>query len=298
MRRCAYNIALISCLLISALRGQVPIPWSSPPAATNLTSSGQTMDNSFVFELGVFTGSFVPTAENRDEWEENWNVADQSNYDSSTARYTSVHTAASNSAPFTVGKAAYVWGQSGSEWILFRSESWIWPATSFPSPALDPWQADAATAIIGTIHSSGSPFLMKAASVAPPAMTWEEWQQIFLADVDENGTNDDPDRDGIPNLMEFAFGGVPTVPGPGPHLPVSFRVIDGSRYLSMRVPKPEGRAVELAVQVSGNLIDWNEGDAFTEMVEDGVSDFVIRDRTPFSPASPKRFMRLVLRLPQ
>lgn len=299
MIRLAPRICLIASLLCMKLLAQVPIPWSSPLSATNQNSFGSPMDGTFVFELGVFTGSFVPTSSNTTNWAANWNKADQSAYDVGGARYASVHNAVGNVAPFTVGKAAYIWGRSGSQWILFRAASWTWPDASFPSPALTPWTANAptVTTIVGTINSSGSPFLMRSAVVGNTPLTWAQWQAALLNGVPQNGLLDDPDKDGVSNMFEFAFGGVPTVPGGGPSLPVTLRTIDTSRYLSIRVPRPVDRAVTVAIQVSSDLVVWNEGDAFTELVEDNADDFVVRDRTPLAPGNPKRFIRVVLRLP-
>lgn len=286
-------------MLCMPLLAQVPIPWSSPFNATNQYSFGAPMDATFVFELGVFTGSFVPTSSNTASWAANWNKADQSAYSASGARFASVHNAVGNVSPFTVGKPAYIWGRSGSQWILFRAPSWTWPNASFPSPALTPWTADAATVttIVGSINPSGSPFLMRAAAVSTATMTWTQWQAAALNGVSQNGLLDDPDKDGVSNLFEFAFGGEPTVPGAAPSLPVTLRTVGTTNHLSIRVPRPVDRAVTVTVQVSSDLVVWNEGEAFTEMVENNANDFVVRDRTPLAPGNPRRFIRIAVRLP-
>jgi hypothetical protein len=299
MMRPAPRICLIAALLCAKLAAQVPIPWSSPAGAVNRNSLGAAMDATFVFELGVFTGSFVPTAGNTADWAANWNMADSSRFDPATKRYASVHNATGNTAPFTVGKPAYVWGRSGSQWILFRAPTWTWPDASFPSPALTPWTANAATVttVAGTINPSGSPFLMTSAAVGNTPLTFAQWQAGLLAGVAQNGPLDDPDKDGVSNLFEFAFGGVPTVPGPEPALPVELRTVEGSRYLAIRIPRPVDRAVQVSVQVSSNLTVWNEGETFTELVEDNADDFVVRDRTAVPTGNSKRFIRIALRLP-
>ncbi len=257
------------------------------------------MDATFVFELGVFTGSFVPTAGNTADWQANWNKADESAYDPAIARFASVHNAVGNAAPFTVGKPAYIWGRSGSQWILFRAPTWTWPDASFPSPSLTPWSANAATVttVVGTINPSGSPFLMRTAAAGNTPLTWVQWQAGLLAGVAQNGLLDDPDKDGVSNMFEFAFGGLPTVPGPEPALPTSLRTVEGLSYLSIRIPRPVDRAVQVGVQVSSDLVTWQEGNDFTEMVENNANDFVVRDRTPLATGNPRRFIRIVLRLP-
>jgi hypothetical protein len=57
------------------------------------------------------------------------------------------------------------------------------------------------------------------------------------------------------------------------------------------------RAVQVGVQVSSDLVTWREGDAFTEVMENNTNDFVVRDRTPLATENPRRFIRIVLRLP-
>lgn len=299
MIRLTYRICLISSLLCVQLLAQVPIPWSSPFNANNRNSFGAPMDAGFVFELGVFTGSFVPTSSNTASWEANWNKADQSAYDTTGGRFASVHNAVGNVSPFTVGKAAYIWGRNGSEWILFRSPSWTWPNASFPSPSLTPWTADqpTVTTIVGTINSTGALFSMRSTAVGNPPVTWAQWQAGLLNGVSQNGLLDDPDKDGVSNLFEFAFGGSPTLPGAEPSLPLALRTIGTSSFLSIRVPRPVDRAVTVTVQVSSDLVVWNEGETFTELVENNANDFVVRDRTPLAPGSPQRFIRIAVRLP-
>ena len=294
-----HRICLVYGLLCASLMAQVPISWSSPAGRINQDSFGAAMDATFVFELGVFTGSFVPTAGNTADWQTNWNKADESAYDPAIARFASVHNAVGNAAPFTVGKPAYIWGRSGSQWILFRAPTWTWPDASFPSPSLTPWSANAATVttVVGTINPSGSPFLMRTAAAGNSPLTWVQWQAALLAGVAQNGLLDDPDKDGVSNLFEFAFGGVPTVPGPEPALPTSLRTVEGLSYLSIRIPRPVDRAVQVGVQVSSDLVTWQEGDAFTEVIENNANDFVVRDRTPLATGNPRRFIRIVLRLP-
>lgn len=290
---------MVSGLLCAGLLAQVPIPWSSPSGSINQDSFGARMGATFSFELGVFTGSFVPTSGNTAEWQANWNKADGSAYDPVGARFASVHNAVDNTAPFTVGKPAYVWGRSGSQWILFRAPSWTWPDTSLPSPALTPWAANAATVttVVGTVNRSGSPFLMKSAAVGNTPLTWAQWKAAFLNGVTQDGVLGDPDKDGVSNLFEFAFGGSPTVPGSEPSMPVTLRKANSLQYLSIRVPRPVDKAVTVAVQVSSDMVVWNEGETFTKLIEDNPNDFVVRDRTPLGSGAPNRFIRVVVRLP-
>jgi hypothetical protein len=292
-------IAVLACGCLP-LAGQVPIPWNSPPDAVNLDSDGQPMDAGYTFELGVFNGSFTPTLENIDLWVANWSVAGSetnpasTSYVVSTKRYAAQHDADNNDAPFDVGKPGYVWGKresaGGKQWILFRATNWDWPSTFPPGPTLTPWVADQATAVIGQINPTGTPFLMKSAA-AP--FSWTEWQAANLSGEPLNGPLDDPDKDGTPNLLEFVFASTPTVSNPPTPTPVTLQ----SGHVVITIPRRIDRLATLTVEVSGNLADWQSGPAHTEVLQNDQAALVVRDLTPLSPANPKRFIRLKVTLP-
>lgn len=275
--------------------------WSSPANAVNLTSSGSAMNQDFRFELGVFTGSFVPTAQNKADWAVNWNPIERAIYNSSTKRYVSAHTPDSNAAPFTINKPVYVWGFSGDavagEWILFRASTWLFPDANPPVPPpanTYEWFADAlsVTAIAGSIERSGSPFLMRSESVTgvvPPTTTWSQWRAEKLAGTQLDGPGDDPDGDGVPNVLEFGFGLNPLQHGALPAMPLTLERVNGHDFMQIRIPRRKDHAAIYSVQVSSNLVTWNEGGAHVEIIADDAAAWIVRDKTPYSSA---RFMRL------
>ena len=279
---------------------QTTVNWNSDALMTNLTSTSGLLDSGFQFELGVFAGSFSPAAANVSQWAANWHPASRVAYDVSNKRYAATFTPADNNTPFTAGKAAYVWGFRGdavsSEWILFRASSWTWPsASSFP-PSLTYWYAKDATAVLGTIHASGSPFLMQTAAVtnaAPPATSWSQWQAESLAGEVHNGPNDDPDRDGVPNLLEYVFGTPPKSAGSPAATPVA--VVAG--HLQITIPRRIDHPVTLVVEVSDDLANWHSGSAYTAVVSDGLTALVVRDLTTVDAIHQKRFIRLRAELP-
>ncbi len=290
------------------------ILWNSDANAVNLTSSGQVMDSGFTYELGVFTGTFVPTNTNKADWAANWRVCRRmpyeiarTPYDSAFKRFSNSFTPINNDSPFTIGKATYVWGFRGdavsSEWILFRAASWSMPdANPSVPPAANAyeWFAKNATPIIGSINFSGSPFLMKSAAVtnvAPPTTTWAQWQVETLSGEPLNGPTQDPDNDGVSNLLEYVFGTAPTTPNAATATPVSLVDISGQKYLQMTIPRRIDHPAILTVQVSSDLSQWNSGASDTVVVADTATSLIVRDLTPFDSASPKRFMRLKASLP-
>jgi hypothetical protein len=291
-------IALASA--VSSVSGQT-ILWNSDANATNETSTGALMDAGFRFELGVFNSGFTPTALNIQDWSANWQGAVRTGYDAANKRYTNSYTPADNNAPFSIGKATYVWGFRGNpvagEWILFRAGSWNFPEADppVPPPPIE-WFAKNATAVLGSIQSSGSPYLMKSAAVtnaAPPKTTWAQWQATNLTSEPLDEPHDDPDGDGIPNLLEFIFGTPPRTAGSPPLTPVTL----SSGHAVISIPRRVDHTATLIVEVSGDLSNWSSGPLYTEVVSDGISALVVRDLTALDASNPKRFIRLRAVLP-
>jgi hypothetical protein len=293
-------ILLASC----CLQLQAQIFYESDPGAVNLTSDGQPMGSDFHFEIGVFTGTFVPTAANVGEWATYWRSAQRSPYSTVSKRFADSFEVTENTAPFTIGKTAYIWGFRGDagagEWILFRAPSWTWPGpTGFP-PVFYQWFASEATAVIGSINPTGSPYLMKSVSVnnaAPPSTSWAEWQGELLGGVALSAPGDDPDKDGISNLIEYVFGSSPVQANPPQPTSLSITEIAGQRYLQLSIPRRVDRSASLTVEVSDDMIQWNSGAGVTTVVESGPANWVVRDLEAIDQSRPKRFMRLKAALP-
>ena len=295
-----WKFFLMSLALLPAPATAETINWYNTPKKVNHTSGGQNMDASFQFQLGVFTGGFVPTVANMTQWASHWVSAQSTSYNPAAGAksFDSNFTVTGNAAPFTVGAKGYVWGRSTAatkdEWILFRKSDWTWPAPNPMSPEPLYWNAAAANEIIlGSINSGGTPFLMKSAAVS----SYSQWQAGNLAGEPLSAANDDPDHDGSNNLLEFALGTPPLAPGAPVATPVDLVEVSGQKYLRISIPRGTNRLADLTVQVSGNLIQWNSGTSYTLVIEDSATALVVRDLTPYNPASPQRFMRLKAALP-
>lgn len=300
----ALLVAMLVWLPSQPASAQVEIFWNSDLSAANKTSDGQSMDHGFRFELGVFAGSFVPTPSNTSNWAANWHKAGSAIYSDAEKRFVSSLDVTDNLSPFTAGKTAYIWGFRGGptsgEWILFRAASWTWPNGSTFPPGFVNWRAKDATAILGSVNGSGSPFLMRSAAVSgalPPSTSWEQWQEQFLGGEVLNGPDDDPDRDGMPNVLEFAMGTTPAKPGAIPAMPLDWLNVSGSDYLRITVPRRKDHLVDCTVQVSSDLVNWYQGPAHVQVMDDGLNGLVVRDLTPLSPSLPRRFMRVKTQLP-
>lgn len=149
---------LLSCLLIAfgLMQAQSQtLNWGSALFSDLVDSKGNTLDETYVFEIGTFDpGSdpnFVPDSSNIGEWFSRWRVFDQANsqgvlnnsfdpglgYFTSTVDMNPDGTSGSpyaNSGTFNFsGLEAYLWVRNATgptkttEWALVRASSWIFP---------------------------------------------------------------------------------------------------------------------------------------------------------------------------
>lgn len=141
-------LIVVSILLTAAHRLPAQtLDWGSAVFSELVDSEGQTLDNTFVFELGAFVGGFVPDETNVDDWLSYWRVFDQAAYNPSLGYFTSqvnmLDDGTSDSSYLTSGSlsfeglGAYLWVRNGddpvegTEWLLTRADNWTFP-TAIP----------------------------------------------------------------------------------------------------------------------------------------------------------------------
>jgi len=124
--------------------------------------------------------------------------------------------------------------------------------------------------------------------------SYAQWKTAHLTGEPLNGPHGDPDADGTPNLLEFAYGTTPTAANAPVATPV---VLDGSGHPVITIPRRIDHLANYIVEVSGDLVVWLSGPSHTEILQNDSAALVVRDLTPVSPANPKRFMRLKVSLP-
>ena len=150
-----------------------------------------------------------------------------------------------------------------------------------------------------TVEQSGNSLVLAYADFTDPDAnqngiqdTWEI-THFGNADPGGNGANEDPDHDGLMNLVEFALDTHPLQSSPSP-LTHSLATAAGGRYLQLDVPKnPAASNLTYHVEVSGDPNGPWSFDVLTavEIIQDNAARLIARDRTPVSNAT-RRFIRL------
>ena len=294
---------LAAALLLPSAAMANRINFYSTPNQPGYGSDGRPLDENTSFELGVFANGFVPSATNTAQWAANWVPAQRATFSRSKNWFTAICQVTNNTAPFTVGAPAYIWGFNGSEeqgqWILYRSTSWTWPVADDTAPSTRFWSAkDANVVVVGSLPAATGGVSVRPVAIAnslPPATKWNQWKLAHLDGHALGQPTDDADGDGVANLVEFFRGTSPTSAadrpsGPGEQPQVS--VADGKSYLEMRVSRRRDRPVTFTPEVSGDLTSWTSGNNHTRVVSDTADALTVRDTVPIGEAGNARFLRI------
>lgn len=124
-----------------------------------------------------------------------------------------------------------------------------------------------------------------------------------LADEAMSGPDADPDRDGIGNLLEMAFGGDP-LQASGNLLPTGeFRALSNvpepGNYLTLTaIISNQIPDLEISAFLSDDLVAWPEAATLHSTVDlgNGFSEWIFRDSRPAGDEARRRFARLSLQV--
>lgn len=285
---------MLLLLLASPMQGET-ITWFSDPGGSNLDAFGKPMDAGFRFQLGVFSGGFVPTMGNSSNWSAHWNPAQSVNYFPPTSRFVGQFSVADNSVPFLIGTPAWIFGQRDtdgvSERILLRDKGWLWPAPNPTNPFGRDWGVHTADqVVIGALQPNGSPFLMQAGLVR---LSYDTWQAKELGGELRAAPLDDPDGDGVNNLLEFIFGTPPLTPSKPPAIRHELQAGIPHFY----IPRRADRNAILTIEVSADLLTWHSAPEQVEVVSSTAWNIHARGLPPTGLIDTNRFMRLRVSLP-
>jgi hypothetical protein len=162
---------------------------------------------------------------------------------------------------------------------------------------LDKWNPFDGAAYLASLGSGQDP------GPEEDGMTLRKWREIHFpgspGDLDEFARQD-PDQDGIPNLLEYAFALNPLLAlneEGRKRLPAG-AVIDGHFTLSF-AKRLEAVDIDYVIETSENLIQWGPADDRLVLVElseeerQEVADgYVLFRETAPSDSSPARFLRV------
>ena len=212
---------LLCALLLAADQAEATqVDWNGLPFSTNLTSTGQPWDDTWVAELGSFSGSFTPTSGNTAAWAASWRAASRSVFQPATSYFAGSYFYDANGAPFLAGVRAYIWlfnpNAPQGEWMLLTNPAWTWPAGSAFDPFITTWaSSDATHAVVGQLPAAE--WSLKSAEVlnsALPPLPIMHWKEFYFtaAEISNpavSGNASDPDGDGASNVIEYAAGTLP-----------------------------------------------------------------------------------------
>ena len=148
------QLSAVVVLGLGTLSQAQQIDWGSEIFSNLVDSEGNTLDDTFVFQLGAFDAGYNPVDYDPDDWLDHWQVFDQADYNgiedplddgiwgyyTSTANMESDGTSdspdESPGATSFEGRQAYIWirngdnPEPGTEWLLVTTSTWVYPTAN------------------------------------------------------------------------------------------------------------------------------------------------------------------------
>jgi autotransporter-associated beta strand protein len=223
----------------------------------------------------------------------NWTGAAGTGYDKVTA--TSLNLTATSANGITLklaGSSLANFSESSKSFTLVQTSSGI---TGFSA---DKFTVDASGLTLpqGTwaVQQSGNNLMLAYTAANPDANsngildTWEV-ARFGNANPGSNLPGDDPDHDGLSNLLEYAFDTHPLTPGVSP-IAYDLETLGDGKHLRLTVPKnPAATNLTYSVETCGNLDDWSSSD--TTIETNTATQLIVRDNVTSTTAT-RRFIRL------
>jgi hypothetical protein len=122
--------------------------------------------------------------------------------------------------------------------------------------------------------------------VPAPRNTFADWVATYATLGSANGPLDDPDGDGVPNLLEYALGSRPDEAS-SRILPV---VATSGNHLTLAFTPQNTTGLRYIVEASSDLLDWSERHDITTLITPGQL-YIYEDSANLS-TTQRRFLRL------
>ena len=208
--------------------GQSQIIWQSSSGASHLQSDGnQSFTGDFVFELGTFVDSFVPTSGNTREWIEYWVPLSRVNFNTTTQVFSGSAFLSSNEPPFTTSAPVFIWSRNRLagevEWSLVSRTVWSWPDVNAGGIGPNPGgggptfftlaSSVEADSVIGSTVDGGVQTELLQRDLPYEIWITENFDSLQQNDAEIVARTADPESDGRVNLLEFAAGSNPNESG-------------------------------------------------------------------------------------
>jgi hypothetical protein len=178
-----HALLLVAALLaVPDARSATSISWGTGVGSTMITSTGADFDTSFKFEIGYFVNSFIPTAANTADWNNNWRTWDiayagagynagagfvtrNSSFTGPTTSQANAYYGGGLSYNVPAGAQGYMWvyndrdHEQGSEWALLTNTTtdaaagnWLFPSYDSTEPDVM-WRTgiEGDTGTVGTV---------------------------------------------------------------------------------------------------------------------------------------------------
>jgi hypothetical protein len=140
---------------------------------------------------------------------------------------------------------------------------------------------------------------------APPSslkgLTYDEWVKTNGLPTTAGGRpGDAPAGDGIPNLIKFATGLAPKVPGPAAWFEPVVVERGGQRFFALRLPHSQSaQGIHLGLMGSTDLVHWTRREVILEKMTDlgqGLEQVQLIDTHPLNNDGTRLFYRIEGRL--
>ena len=124
-----------------------------------------------------------------------------------------------------------------------------------------------------------------------PFAQWQASQFSGGSAYPGSGSGDDPDKDGLDNLLEYALGTGPIASNPSPAVPDTV-IVGGQIYFTLTVSKNPGATDAVISVVASNGLDsgsWSSNGLIIE--SNTATELRVRDSQPMQ-ATARRFFRV------